>query len=111
MTNDQYSLCITTVNDSHEAEKIASQLLQQKLVACVNIIDKVKSLYWWQGKVETDQEYLLLMKTSRSCINRLQSSLLNIHPYQTPEFIVLDITNGSPDYLNWLSDSVKSPEN
>jgi len=104
-----YKLCITTVDSQSTARELAKKTLQQKLVACVNIIDQMNSMYHWQGKIVEEKEFLLLMKTSSRKIEALQDTLLQLHPYDVPEFIVLNIENGSSNYLNWIESSISSP--
>ncbi len=102
-----YYLCLSTVDEKSNAIKMAKILLQQKLVACVNISAKHQSLYHWQGKIVEDSEYLLQMKTSSQKIEALKSTIKDIHPYENPELIVLDIIDGSLEYLNWISQSLQ----
>jgi len=103
----EYKLCLTTVDKEAAARDLAKSLLQQKLVACVNIHSQGTSLYHWQGEIVEDQEYLLLLKTHSQKINALRDTLLRLHPYDVPEFIVLDIEQGSTDYLHWIETSLK----
>ena len=104
MTNSEFEfkLCLTSINENGKAQEIAQILLQQKLVACVNISSQVCSMYLWQGSIVKDHEFLILMKTSSQKISELRDTLAQIHPYDVHEFIVLNIENGSKDYLNWL---------
>lgn len=102
----KFKLCLTTVDQESTARSIAMRLLQQKLVACVNISSKISSMYHWQGEIAEDTEFLLLMKTSSQKINSLRDTLLDIHPYDVPEFIVLNIEDGASQYLNWINTSL-----
>ena len=77
-------------------------MLERKLVACVNILGKVRSLYRWKGAIEDDAEHLLLMKTRHDRYEALASALEELHPYDVPELIVLPIEKGSKSYLEWL---------
>lgn len=107
MSNQQeFKLCVTTVDQESTARSIATNLLQQKLVACVNISGKMSSLYHWQGEIAEDSEFLMLMKTSSTKINQLRDTLLDLHPYDVPEFIVLNIEDGASQYLNWINTSL-----
>ena len=94
---------MTTVNSMDTARHIARHLLQRKLVACVNISSQVNSLYQWEGNIVEDSEYILLMKTDMQHLGELESKLLELHPYDVPEFIIIDIENGSTDYLDWIT--------
>lgn len=95
----------TCPND--KADSIAEDLLNSKLVACVNIIPLVKSKYWWEGKIETDSESLLIIKTTEELISNLINKIKEIHPYKVPEIITIEIKEGNQDYLNWISEVTK----
>jgi len=96
---------ITTPTD--KGEEIARYLVENKLAACVNIVQKVKSIYWWQGKIEEDSESLLIVKTSDGKVDELIEKVREIHPYTVPEIISLNIEEGNPDYLKWIDESLK----
>lgn len=99
-------LIISTIDDRSRAEEISSTLVRERLAACVNIVPGVTSYYRWKGEVEKDSEIVLLIKTTEEASQKLMSRLKELHPYNTPEAILLDITGGLPDYLKWLEDSV-----
>jgi len=84
-----------------DAEKIARHLLERRVAACVNIAD-VKSLYWWEGKIEEDEEALLIVKTSTDKLNDLVKEVRAVHPYQVPEVVALPIVGGYKEYLSWV---------
>ncbi|TQV89195.1 divalent-cation tolerance protein CutA [Aliikangiella coralliicola] len=106
MDTSQFKLCLTTVGDKSTARQIARSLLQQKLVACVNISAKMTSLYHWDGDIAEDDEFLLLMKTSSQKVDELRDILLDLHPYDVPEFIVLNIKDGASEYLTWINSAL-----
>jgi len=108
ISESQYKLCLTTVDNQSIAREIAQKLLQQKLVACVNISNQMTSMYHWQGDIVEESEFLLLMKTSSQKLDELQDTLLQLHPYDVPEFIILEIEGGSSDYLNWIGSAIGS---
>ncbi|MFH0924143.1 MAG: divalent-cation tolerance protein CutA [bacterium] len=91
----------------NEVEKIANNLLEEKLIACVNVINGISSRYWWKGKIEKETEALLLMKTKDSLIENLISRIKELHSYEVPEVVVLDIEKGNPDYLKWIEEVTK----
>ena len=106
ITPSEYKLCMTTVECESTARQIAETLLQQKLVACVNISSRMTSMYVWQDALVEAQEFLLLMKTSSQKVAELQDRLLHLHPYDVPEFLVFDIETGASDYLNWINSAL-----
>ncbi|HPD18255.1 MAG TPA: divalent-cation tolerance protein CutA [Candidatus Goldiibacteriota bacterium] len=91
-----------TVDKKTSAERIARVLLNERLCACVNIIKKIESLYWWKGKVEKTDEYLLIIKTKKNMIDKLIKETRKIHPYVVPEIISFDVDKGNKDYLKWV---------
>lgn len=99
-------LALTTCGSAADAEKLAKGLLERRLAACVNVLPAVRSFYWWKGKVENDEEHLLLIKTRNENLEALQQALLELHSYDTPEFIVLPIESGSAAYLRWIDESL-----
>ena len=100
-------LVLTTVSNEAEAQKIAQELVERKLAACVNVVPKIQSVYRWQGKVESAEEYLLLIKTTRARVDAVQRAIRELHSYELPEFVVISIDGGSPEYLSWIADSVR----
>jgi periplasmic divalent cation tolerance protein len=99
----------TTAGDSAEAEKIARALVERRLAACVNILPQARSIYRWQGKVEDAAESLLIIKTTVAQFPAVRDTISDLHAYDVPECICLPITDGSPDYLKWLTESVPAP--
>ncbi len=101
-----YILAITTVGDEPTAARLARALLERRLVACVNVVAKVRSFYHWKGAIEEDDEHLLLMKTRAECYEALRGALDGLHPYDVPELIALPIEKGSAAYLGWIDENV-----
>jgi periplasmic divalent cation tolerance protein len=99
---------LVTAGSLKEARKIAQELVEGRLAACVNVSGPLESVYQWQGKVERSRERLLLIKTSRGAFPEVQAVIRRLHRYVTPEMICLPIIDGSRDYLEWLADSIKS---
>ncbi len=84
-----------------KATSIAKHLLEMRLAACINMLE-VESLYWWQGKIEKDKEKLLIIKTKKTCFEKLVDEIKKIHPYEVPEIIAVPIERGNTDYLTWI---------
>lgn len=91
-----------TVDKKIFADKITNMLLNKKLCACINIIKNIKSFYWWKGKIEKSNEYLLIIKTKSVLIEKLIKEVKKVHPYTVPEIISYDIKKGNADYINWV---------
>jgi periplasmic divalent cation tolerance protein len=100
-------LVLTTAGNENEAQKIARGLVEGKLAACVNIVPRIQSVYRWEGKLETSEEYLLLIKTTSDRIAEVQAAVRELHSYELPEFVVISIEGGSEEYLNWIEESVR----
>ena len=99
-------MVLVTAPDLKTGRKLARAALSARLVACVNLVPRIESHYWWQGKLESAPEVLLVMKTTTHCLAALEQVIVAEHPYDTPEFIVLPISRGNKRYLAWLADSV-----
>ncbi|KAA8490821.1 Protein CutA, chloroplastic [Porphyridium purpureum] len=99
--------CVVYVTAPNEsvAQSIASELVHYRLAACVNVIPGIKSTYLWAGKVETDQELLLMIKTRRELVNTLTERVVQLHPYDCPEVIEVPIVGGFQNYLKWIDAS------
>jgi len=101
-----YKIAWVTAPDQKTADSIASGVLGEKLVACVNMIPGVKSMYSWKGKLETSQEVLMLMKTKEDLVSKLITQVVKLHPYDCPEVITTAIEDGHKEYLSWVGESV-----
>ena len=99
---------LSTCGSEEEAEKLARSLLGQRLAACVNVIPHIRSYYRWKGAIESSDEFLLVIKSSRDKMADLMSSLEKEHSYEVPEVIALQVVDGAPNYLNWLQASVEN---
>ena len=95
-------LVFITVDSQENAQKIADKLLAERKAACVNIIPAIESHYWWQGKIESANEFMLVVKTRAALLDELIALVKQNHPYTIPEIIALPIIGGNEDYLNWI---------
>ena len=102
----KYAIVFITAPTKNEAERISHVLLDKRLIACANIIEGVKSTFWWQGKLENAEEVLLIAKTSASLIKKLIKTVKTAHSYDTPEIIAVPIIEGYKPYLKWISEVV-----
>jgi periplasmic divalent cation tolerance protein len=100
---------MVTAASRRECRKIARHLVEAKLAACVNITSGIESIFRWKGKLESSQEYLMLIKSTRQLFPEIKAAISKIHSYHTPEIIALLIIDGSRNYLQWVGDSVKKP--
>ena len=100
-------LVYCTCPDDATANTLAELLISKQLAACVNIINGIQSVYAWQGKVEFADEALLLIKTTTSAYEVLQTVLREQHPYELPEIVAVSVTAGLPAYLEWINESVR----
>ena len=99
----KFAIVLVTAPDLKTARTLAKAALQARLIACANLIPKVESHYWWQGKIESGAEVLLVFKTSKAKLAALEKLMLAKHPYDTPEFLVLPLSAGNGRYLDWLA--------
>jgi len=102
-----YYIFLVTVPNLEEGQKIAKVLVENKLAACVNIIKNISSIYRWKGKIEEDNEHILLIKTNEENSKSLIQKINEIHSYSEPECIGFKIEKGSETYLKWIEESVK----
>jgi periplasmic divalent cation tolerance protein len=99
---------LVTAGKMSEAKKIARHLVEAKLAACVNISQPIQSIYRWEGKIADDQEYLMLIKSTRELFDEVKAAVSKLHSYKTPEVICLPIIDGSRNYLAWMEESLKT---
>lgn len=102
-----YILIFCTINDLETAKVISRVLVGEKLTACVNIIPKVTSIYFWNDEIVEDGEYLLIAKTKKELFDEVKSMIIELHPYEVAEVISIDINDGSKPYLDWIKNSIK----
>ena len=99
--------CLCTCPDAATAARIASALVDDRLAACVNVLPGVESIYRWQGRVERASEVLLLIKSTRERLPALTARVVELHPYELPELVAVDIAGGLPGYLAWIADATR----
>jgi periplasmic divalent cation tolerance protein len=99
-------IVLSTAGSEDEARKIARHLVEHRLAACVNIVPCIESIYRWQGKVESSEEWLLLIKTSAEKFPAVRDAIRELHSYDLPECVAVNIDGGGAEYLQWLADSV-----
>ena len=105
---DKVVILVTTASRD-EGKKIARHLVESRLAACVNISPSIESVYRWEGKMAEEVEYLLIIKSVRELFPEIRAEISRLHSYQTPEIICLPVVEGSRNYLQWISDSVRPP--
>ena len=103
-----YLQVTTTVGNEQDAKRIASTIIERRQGACVQIVGPITSVYRWEGKVETSQEWQCLIKTHLLRYPEIENTLREIHPYEVPEVIATPITSGSAGYLSWIDQETKS---
>tara|TARA_B000000557_G_scaffold170180_1_gene138472 strand:- start:32 stop:364 length:333 start_codon:yes stop_codon:yes gene_type:complete len=104
---ENFAVVLVTAPDIDLARRLAKAALEAKLVACANIVPAVESHYWWDGKLESSDEALIVFKTRQEHVPELERFNRELHPYDTPEFVALPLTAGSRKYLAWLADSTE----
>ena len=103
----EYVIGFVTTPSVEEAKRIAESLVERKLAACVNVIPQVVSYYWWNGKIESDQEAKLVIKTKSELMEELIESVRELHSYEICEVTSVPIVGGNADYLKWIDENVK----
>jgi periplasmic divalent cation tolerance protein len=103
--NEQFVIAFSTFPDAEIARKIARELVENAIVACVNVVPSVESIYFWKDKVETSAEVIAIFKMTAERYSEFESRLRKLHPYDVPEIVQLNIAEGSADYLRWIGES------
>src|SRR5579862_3024668 len=99
-------IVLTTAGSEDEARKIARHLIEHRLAACVNIVPRIESIYRWEEKVESSDEYWLLIKTSADRFPQVRDAIRELHSYELPECVAIGVEDGTPEYLQWLGYSL-----
>jgi periplasmic divalent cation tolerance protein len=105
MTDKRIVLC--TAGSEDEARNIARHLVERRLAACVNLVPQIESIYHWQGKIESSREWLLVIKTTADRFPAVRDAIRELHSYELPECVAINIEDGAADYLEWIEHSVK----
>jgi periplasmic divalent cation tolerance protein len=105
-TAKTFVIVLVTAPDLKVARRLAQAALKARLIACANLVPKLESHYWWEGKIETGVEVLMVMKTTRMRLAALEKLIVAKHPYDTPEFLVMPLMAGNTRYLKWIAGSV-----
>jgi periplasmic divalent cation tolerance protein len=100
-------IVLTTAGSPQEAENIARALVERRLAACVNIVPQIQSVYRWKDKVEQETEWLLIIKTRLNAFEAVREAIKELHSYELPECIMLEVSNGSEAYLNWIDENTR----
>ncbi len=101
--SETYLQVETTVGSREDAERIADEIVGARLAACAQIIGPIRSLYWWDGAVQNDEEFLVLLKTRSGLLDELKARLTRAHTYEVPELLAFEVADGAQSYLDWLS--------
>jgi periplasmic divalent cation tolerance protein len=100
-----YSVVLVTAPDMDTARRIAVAALEARLIACANLVPQIESHYWWEGKIESGNEVLMILKTTAALRVELEKLVLSLHPYDTAEFLSVPLDAGTERYLKWLGES------
>lgn len=99
---DRFVIILATCSSKQEADRIAASILKKRLAACGNIVDGIRSKFWWKGRIDSANEVLLILKTRAANFKEIEKEIKRIHSYEVPEIIALPIVAGSKEYLMWI---------
>jgi len=105
----EYRLVYITVSSADEARKVGKEIVSRRLAACVNILGPIQSMYWWKGNLQEDNEMVVIAKTTAALVPRLIERVKAVHSYEVPCIVALPLTEGNPDFLNWIAQETESP--
>ena len=105
-----YVIVLTTLGSDIDPATLALRLVEERLAACVNVLPEMESFFRWHGAVERDRERQLVIKTRAALVPELQRRLIEMHPYDLPEFLVVPVSAGSEAYLRWITASTTDPD-
>jgi periplasmic divalent cation tolerance protein len=104
---DSYLQVTTTTDSEAEAQSLATVAVENRLAACAQVLSPIRSVYWWEGKVESAQEWMVLLKTTAARVDQLIQRLRSEHSYDTPEIVAVPIVAGHPAYLGWIAEETR----
>jgi len=107
MTSDAYLQAETTTGSHAEAERLATEIVTRRLAACAQIVGPIRSVYHWDGAVQSEEEYLVLFKIRAALAEQFKRELAELHTYDVPEILLFEIRDGSRSYLDWLSEQTR----
>ena len=107
----EYRLVYITVSSADEARKVGKEIVSRRLAACVNILGPIQSMYWWKGNLQEDNEMVVIAKTTAALLPRLIERVKAVHSYEIPCIVALPLTEGNPDFLDWIAQETESPSN
>jgi len=105
----EFVMAFTTLPATFDAVPLARELVEAGVAACVNVLPAMQSVYRWEGATQVDAEQQLIIKTTRDRVADLWTALRARHPYQVPEFVVIPIAEGNPEYLDWIGEHTRRP--
>jgi len=100
---------VTTTATKADAQAIATAVVARRLAACAQVIGPIRSTYWWQGQIETAEEWLCIMKSRQDLYDELEKAIRQAHPYDVPEILAVPVVQGSQDYLEWMDRELAQP--
>jgi len=103
-------IVLSTAGSKEEAQRIAHALVERQIAACVNVSGPIESVYRWEGAIENAQEWLMIIKTTSAAFERVRDTIRALHSYELPECILLPIENGSAEYLDWIGENSRLPD-
>lgn len=108
-TDAPVAVVLTTAPDVSVAEALVTQLVEERLIACANIIPGVRSIYRWEGEVRTEDEVMVVLKTTMAVVDALRDRIISLHPYDLPEVLAITDVSGSDAYTDWIRGEVRGP--
>jgi periplasmic divalent cation tolerance protein len=105
---DEFLQVVTTIDSEEEARRLARVIVDARVAACAQVLSPISSTYWWQGKVEVADEWMIVIKTAADRLDDLVTTIKSNHSYDTPEIVATPISGGNSDYLNWIQEETRT---